>query len=156
MKQLSEFRKMTTFNFIAEHTNPSSNSVDILMGQNSGKQDTYNEMADAVYWGKITVDKVTGKVTNIGTASAQDVGSYAMVSGGVDNGLMDRFSFQDDLNSVLINTILATAPFNNHHTSELQNIFSTPEFSDSLLKDVIWHLRKVFDLSDHFLCSSTK
>ena len=156
MKQLSEFRKMTTFNFIAEHTNPSSNSVDILMGQNSGKQDTYNEMADAVYWGKITVDKVTGKVTNIGTASAQDVGSYAMVSGGVDNGLMDRFSFQDDLNSVLINTILATAPFNNHHTSELQNIFSTPEFSDSLLKDVIWHLRKVFDQSIGQMESGTK
>ena len=156
MKQLSEFRKMTTFNFIAEHTKPSSNSVDILMGQNSGKQDTYNEMADAVYWGKVTVDKVTGKVTNIGTASAQDVGSYAMVSGGVDNGLMDRFSFKDDLNSELINTALSSAPFNNHHTMEMQNIFATPEFADSLLKEVIWHVRKVFDQSIGQMESGTK
>jgi len=138
---------MTTFNFIAEHTNPSSNSVDILMGQNSGKQDTYNEMADAVYWGKYTVDKNTGKLTDISTASAQDLGSYAMVNGGVANGLMDRFSFKDDLNSELINTALSSAPFNNHHTMEMQNIFATPEFADSLLKEVIWHVRKVFDQS---------
>ena len=146
---------MTTFNFIAEHTN-SSNSVDILMGQNSGKQDTYNEMADAVYWGKYTVDKNTGKLTDISTASAQDLGSYAMVNGGVANGLMDLFSFKDDLNSELINTILATAPFNNHHTMEMQNIFATPEFSDSLLKEVIWHVRKVFDQSIGQMESGTK
>tara|TARA_R110002020_G_scaffold20864_3_gene70712 strand:+ start:854 stop:1648 length:795 start_codon:yes stop_codon:yes gene_type:complete len=145
---------MATFNFIAEHTNPSSNSVDILTGNTSSR---YQNMADATYWGKYTIDKKTGKVTAVGTASSQDLGSkYAMLSGGSLNGLTDRFSFQDDLTSVLINLAFSEAPFNNHHTSELQNIFVTSEFSQTLKINIIWLVRKVIDQSIGQLESGTK
>mgnify|MGYP003147269100 FL=1 len=144
---------MSTFNFIAEHTNPSSNSVDILTGNTFSR---YQNMADATYWGKYTIDKKTGKVTDVGTASSQDLGSYAMLSGGSLNGLMDRFSFQDDLTSVFINLAFSEAPFNNHHTSELQNIFVTPEFSQTLKINIIWLVRKVIDQSIGQMESGTK
>ena len=133
-------KTMTKYILAAESTQTSDETY-LLMGHTG--LGAYQQMANRFYTGRMTLNRVTGKVEDLSTAMIETLPYSTWAHGLVHTR---RYKAFDEVRSAgLINTALGTAPVSNSHTSEVHSIAGTPEFITSLYSNVVWAIRRMVD-----------
>jgi hypothetical protein len=133
---------MTKYILAAESTQD-SNKTYLLMGHTG--EGAYQQLMYQFYTGRLTLNKQTGKVEDLGTANWQVTpsGAYTSANGVAHTKLFDAFNSVGD--AALINTALGTAPISNSKTQLVHAIAGTPEFITSCYKETVWAVRRFID-----------
>ena len=135
-----ETRQMTKY-ILAAESQQDTDETYLLMGHTG--LGAYQQMANRFYMGRLTLNRVTGKAEDLGTAMFECFPHSTWANGLVHTRLFNAFNEVRD--AALINTVLGTAPESNSHTSEVHSIAGTPEFITSLYSNVVWGIRRMVD-----------
>lgn len=130
---------MAKFNVAARHQDHSQ-VIDVYQGNTVGP---YGLMVDSLYTGKLTLNAMTGKVEELGTASWHTHRWGTMASGSGRTKLFRAFDQVTDPG--LIAMALGNAPVSNSETALIRSITSTPEFKASLYEQTAWGIRRFID-----------
>ena len=128
---------------VAADSTQDSNKTYLLMGHSG--MGAYQQLTHQFYTGRLTVNKQTGEVEDLGTANWQVTpgGTYTSANGVAHTKLFDAFNKVG--NAALINTALGTAPVSNSKTQLVHAIAGTPEFITSCYKETVWAVRRFID-----------
>ena len=126
---------------LAAESQQDTDETYLLMGHTG--MGAYQQMANRFYMGRLTLNRVTGKVVDLGTAMFECFPHSTWAHGLVHTRLYK--AFEEVRDAGLINTACGTAPVSNSHTSEVHSIAGTPECITSLYENVVWAIRRIVD-----------